>query len=172
MSQPAEPLVLGGQSKERSRAHPFRLSRSHPLDRVRTLRPARPLQHRQAHREIRRHETARAAAPPRRLPEGQNGQRPRPNAASSEQRQPVLMIAIQRFRRELLPKTRVFPPGRSQQRKRLAGTGTRPLSYISTAWPLAKDSTKWLIQTTTATITIMTRGHTRPHCTRRASSSP
>ena len=55
---------------ERSRPHPVGLPRADGLDRMRTLRPAWPLQRRRAHGKVRRRQAARAAAHSRELPEG------------------------------------------------------------------------------------------------------
>jgi hypothetical protein len=63
----------------------------YPLDQVRPLRPARPLQRRQAHREIRRCEIAGTAARPSPMPEGAIVQRLRSMPRGVRPRQPLLI---------------------------------------------------------------------------------
>jgi hypothetical protein len=78
------PADSGCAPNERPRSHTQRFPHSNPLDRVRILRPAWPLQRRQADRAIRRHEIAGAAARARQLPEGEVVQHPRPRSGTAK----------------------------------------------------------------------------------------
>ena len=67
----------GARSNERPRPHPVGFPRPNPIHRVRSLRPAGPLQRRPPGRKVRRYEIAGAAARARQLSEGAIAEHPR-----------------------------------------------------------------------------------------------